>query len=237
MKNEVYKEFADVIANARAEEQEGKGNPVIDKEAHIEKESTQILDALMVENKKAVALAKESSLIMVEELKLLPLEKQKQLGQEFVSAMKNLEGYEEAVPLEEESLKETLGLSVELLSWIYGIGHKLFKEEQYKKAEGIFSVLVLLNPMVCDYWMAIGFTHEALDCQEKALYAFSYASLLDFENPASRYKSAEVYFKLEKFEDALVELEILEEIITKQNLDNLRIELKALKNKVQVKLQ
>jgi tetratricopeptide (TPR) repeat protein len=218
MKDEVFKEAATIIANVHADELEVKNGLAIKREDHVEAESARILASLKEENEKLLNQVKASTAILVEELRLLPAKEQASIGKEFKGAMEKLDGYGGTIPLSETSLQESLGLSDKTLLWIYSIGHKHFQNGENEESGSIFSLLIMLNPMVYDYWMAFGFVQEALEDLEKAIHAFSFASLLDPAGPSSRYKSAEVYVKLELFEDALVELEVLEEIIVANKL-------------------
>ena len=221
MKDEAFKEAATIIANIHADELEVKSALSMKREDHVEAESARILASLNEENEKLLLQLQASSAILVAELKLLSKIEQDAIGEEFKGAMEKLETYNGVVPISETPLQESLGLSDKTLLWVYSVGHKHFKQGGSKEAVYIFSLLTMLNPMVYDYWMAFGFAQEGVEELEKALHAFSFASLLDPEAPSSRYKSAEVYIKLNLFDEALAELEVLEEIIVADKLDDL----------------
>jgi hypothetical protein len=42
----------------------------------------------------------------------------------------------------------------------------------YQNAQSIFSILTILNPLVAEYWMRLGFAFAATGKEEEALMAF-----------------------------------------------------------------
>jgi tetratricopeptide (TPR) repeat protein len=137
------------------------------------------------------------------------------------------------IALKANTFQEFLKISKDTLSWIYSIGHKLYTAKKGDDAYAIFHLLTCLNSLVCDYWIGLGFAQYLVGEAEPALHSFSMASILDPENPTSRYQSAKIYIERKEFSDALTELSVLEEVIQKYNLDRLKTSFLALKNQAQ----
>ena len=131
-----------------------------------------------------------------------------------------------------DTFQSILGLSNEMLLWIYGVGHQLHIEKKHEKALIIFNLLVTLNPLVADYFVAKGLTERSLEKNTEALYSFAMASMMNPHHPVARYNAAEIYLQNHKQEDARLEFEVLEEIVRTGKHEQFRPAVEAMRGKV-----
>ncbi len=217
-----FRKVAVAVAEAKADELEVKQGLPMNREEYIKIEAKAIQESMFFEYEKLCDHMEKSSAVLEEALQKLPPVEKEKMRDDLVSAWSKLGTIDEDSALQKDSLQAFLGLSNQVLLWIYQVAHNSFKENRHEEAQDLFFILVLLNPMVRDYWVALGYAYQARDLQERALESFSLASLLDPEHAVSRYQSAKIYLSQGEFHDALAELEVLEEIIHKQHLDFLR---------------
>lgn len=130
-------------------------------------------------------------------------------------------------------IQKTVGLSDETLLWIYGIGLELFEANQAQEASLIFLMLVLLNPLISDYWIALGITQRSLKEEEAAIYSFEMAALMNLNNPIPSYNLAEIYLKQKELEQAKKQLYLLEEIVKNQHREDLEPALVSIRSQIQ----
>jgi tetratricopeptide (TPR) repeat protein len=223
------------VAEAKADEIEVRQGLPINRDEYVKNEALAVKDEMLAGYKQLQSQMRNTSIFLQEELQKLPVVEKNRLEEELKEAVSVLSGGDTEGVLQKESLQAFLSLSNPTLLWMYQLARECFEEEKHQEAQDIFFLLVLLNPMVRDYWMALGFAYEARCLYDNALEAFSFASLLDPEHAPSRYQSASVYLLQGEFEDALAELEVLDEIIDKQNLTFLRPQYELLLNKARNK--
>ncbi len=120
-----------------------------------------------------------------------------------------------------KSYQAFVGLSDETLLWMYQVGDQFFGEQRFEEAFAIFSLVTQLNPLVCDFWIAFALTQMRQNDPSEALKSFAFAIVADPSHPIPRYQSAKLYLQLEQKQDAMIELEVLEEIIRLKQLDSL----------------
>lgn len=94
------------------------------------------------------------------------------------------------VPIQ-DTLQHTLGINDELFQTFYRIGMNLFQSKQIDEALCVFVVLTNLNSLMFDPWLLRGICCQETQDFENALYAYSMASLINFENPAPHLYSAQ----------------------------------------------
>src|SRR3990167_1538995 len=84
-----------------------------------------------------------------------------------------------------QSLKEMLGLSDDIVFWVYQVGRSCLEKQKHKEGESIFSLLTALDNFVVDYWLGLGISQKNLGKKKEAIHSFSLASQIDPE-PVSR---------------------------------------------------
>ena len=75
-------------------------------------------------------------------------------------------------------LQEILSIPEISMQRVLEQGYQLFDNEEFVKAKRLFDRLVRLNPLVEEYWMALGINEMRMGNWEKALMALSRAGLL-----------------------------------------------------------
>lgn len=226
------KELSRALACARAEELEVKNGLLIPKDQYIENVMDSIEAIFTTEYEKILDQMREAYHLLQHEIQRLPLLEKDLYNKEITLAREKLRNTMDLQDLADTSyLQQFLGFSDKTLLWIYQVEFNYLEQEKFKEALAIFSLLPLLNPFICDYWIALGFAQKANTLDAEAICSFSFASILNPKNPVSRYRSAELYIKLGRFDDALVELEVLSEIIHTEKLHFLRSNLETLQSK------
>ena len=228
-----FKEVSNALATAKADEVEVKNSSSINRREYIKNEATSIQKELTTEYKKLCSHIKKSSKVLEEEVQNLPKVEQERIQKEIKSALRKIENVGEE--LDEPCLQTYLGLSNETLFWIYETAYNSYQNNRHEEAQDLFFLLVLFNPMVRDYWMALGHAYNARCFYDKAQEAFSLASFLDPEYAPSRYQSAQLYLEAGAFEDALAELAVLEEILNKEEDPSLRAQFEKLRTRARNK--
>lgn len=240
MKAKIYQPLAELMVHQQADELAVEGKLLESREQYVKNHVTVLTEQLYAHSKKMEKRFKSAGALLKAELDLIPAAEKAIYEKDLSQAMDlltKLGENPEAIDKKEirmaaNTYQEFLGLSNNTLLWIYSIGHKLFEERKGEEAYGIFQLLVSLNSLVSDYWVALGFVQHFVKEQQESLNSFSMASILNPENPISRYQSAKIYLELSQFDDARVELEVLEKIITTQPLEHLKPSLVSLKNQL-----
>jgi tetratricopeptide (TPR) repeat protein len=96
-----------------------------------------------------------------------------------------------------ETLQEMFGLAQETYDTFYQIGSSFFNQGKMEEALNVFVLLTNLNNFVFESWLGLGCCWQYKKKYPEALYAFSMASLLDFDHPAPHLFSAEVYAEMQ----------------------------------------
>jgi hypothetical protein len=231
----VFTTLANAYAEQKMTELKIKGGLLEPEDTYLEKEKTALLNDLDKHLSQEEKLYEEASHIIKEQLSQLPNIEKGRINKEiannshlFTDFLKKIDGRN----LEEISKATQMHFSEETYKWIYDIGYKAFQAANYKNAKAVFFFLTKVNSSCADYWVGLGISQRNLNEKEEALNSFSIASLLNPEHPSSRYNSSELYLELGQTQDALLEYEVLAEIIETQKLNDLKLTLKELKNKI-----
>lgn len=127
-----------------------------------------------------------------------------------------------------EALQAPFSKETQLL--LYQIADEFFQAKNYENAQAVFFLLTQIDSLSPSYFIGLALAQRNLHKIEEALYSFAAASLLDPEHPIPRYNAAELYLELKQPEDALIECNVLSEVIEKKGLTHLRPALDALKS-------
>ncbi len=229
--------LADIYAKQKVDElKTKKGGHLFEPEnSCLEKEKKVFLSECDKYFSSEETLYQKAYQIVKEKLVLLSPLEQKRVKTEMANNA-NLD----TVFLEKLQNKDIVGMvnasetnfSKETHLWLYGIGCELFQTKHYNDAKAIFFFLTKLDGLYPDYWIGLGLSKRNLHEKEEALNSFAIASILDPEHPTARYNSAELYLEMNEPDDALLEYEVLAEIIEKKKLLELKPSLEALKNRI-----
>ncbi len=92
--------------------------------------------------------------------------------------------------------KDAHGLSNEEMEAIYSVGYNLYQSGKYKDALNIFKFLCFFDHLEKKYWMGLGAVHQMMGNYERAVESYSYATLLDIEDPRPALHAADCYLIL-----------------------------------------
>lgn len=228
--------LAELIANTQADELQVKNQLLTSRENYVADKTASILQSLEEQSKKMLHSMQKLNTILTQELALLSKPEQEIHTKEFNIALERLDQIKKSPEgitkdptlLDSESWQKFLGLSEATVLWLYQIGRQHYEQQKLEEAQTLFHLLIMLNSLDCDHWIGLGFTQKSLSQPQQALDFFAMAILLNPENPISRYQSAKLYLELGQFEDALIELEVLSQIVEKEKLDFLKSDIEVL---------
>lgn len=241
--NTLFSTLAELMANAQADELQVKNQLLTSRERYVADKTASILETLQEQSQKTQHSMQMVNALVKEELTHLSnLEKEK-YTKEFHTAVERLnlnktqmeELLKDQKIVQADTWQDFLGFSEDTLLWLYQIGLRNYEQKRLEESHAIFRLLIMLNSLDCDCWIGLGFTQKSLLQPQEALNSFATAIILSPENPIARYQSATLYLELGQFDDALVELEILSEIIQKEKLDDFKSEVEVLLNKARNK--
>jgi len=236
--------LAELIANVQADELEIKKELPGLRKQYIERKIASILQVLEEQYADLISKMEKSDKILKEELKHSPSKAGKKHEENFALAIEKLKISKTnpshlgntSKSFKSDSWQDLLGLSNATLVWVYEIGYAHYEKGQFKDAETLFGTLVMLNGLISDYWVALGFAQRKMGKESEAISSFAMGTILNPENPIPRYQSAELYLKAGLFEDVLAEVETVSKIIAeKGSLDLLKADLEVLKAKAEKK--
>jgi|GEM_PF-3567100 len=236
--------FADLLAGSMADDLAVRQKLFVPRETYVKQKRTEYIDLLINQNLETEKMFTRLSVILKSEMESLPAEQKKTYLAEFTQSfglLTSIKRNPEFLPdrldlLAKKTVQDLLSFSPALMKWIYDVGYRFFKNDQNEDASLIFSFLVFLNGLVPDYRIALGFAQLRLQKNLEALSSFSVASLLNPNLPATRYNSAKIYLEMNQPNDALAELDALQDIIVSQNLRTLQPALDELKIKALQKI-
>jgi type III secretion system low calcium response chaperone LcrH/SycD len=97
----------------------------------------------------------------------------------------------------------TQGLTKQDLNALYIIAYNLYSEKKYQKAVSIFETMSFYNHLDKRGWMGTAACYQMLGRYDDAVLCYSFASLLDVENPLPIFHSIECYIARRKYSEAL----------------------------------
>lgn len=232
---EIDTSFLDVIAQdlatAKADQVEVKHGALKSKQEYIQEEKTLLLRALQNNWTQVIERMERGRKALENYVDTLSSIEKVSIQEELECVIKKLPSIDPKSSLD-ISLQQQLGIKNSTLLLIYKVGYQCFQEKNFEEASALFLTLVLFNPRVVDYWLALGTTQRALHTEKAALYSFSLVSLLDPGNISSRIHSIDIYLHMGKPGDAQSELDALKEIIKEKQLDALLPQLQILESKI-----
>jgi tetratricopeptide (TPR) repeat protein len=195
------------------------------KDQYVKDQAEVFTQEIQKRYKAFVKQMEHASGIIKEALEKLPKQEQTQYRKEFSHAASRLKVPTESQAglfkefIEASSLQQFLGFSSQTLLFVYQTAYSCYQHHKLEDAHTLFQFLVLLNGLVCDYWIALGFAKKSLEDLSGALDCFAMAICLNPELPLPRVQSAELYLHLGQFSDATAELEIAKDLIIKHKVD------------------
>lgn len=239
----LFPSLAELLANRQADELQVKNQLLTSRENYIAEKTASISQTLQDQSKKMLDSMEMLHDLLLQELATLSNTEKEEIKKEFTTALERLskinaspEGLiKDPKILSSDTWQGFLGLSSKTLLWLYQIGRQHYEQNRLEEALTFFQLLIMLNTLDCDHWIGLGFTQKSLSQLPEALNSFAVALILNPKNPMPRYQSAKLYLQLGQFEDAVIELDILSEIIQEESLDFLKSEVEILYNKAKIR--
>ena len=93
-------------------------------------------------------------------------------------------------------VKDAHGIEDKEMEAVYAVGYNLYKAGKLDDALKVFRFLVFFDHLEKKYWMGLGATQHLQGKYEDAINAYSYAALLDMEDPRAALHAAECHLAM-----------------------------------------
>jgi type III secretion system low calcium response chaperone LcrH/SycD len=93
-------------------------------------------------------------------------------------------------------------VSADTIEHIYAVGYNFFQSGKIDQAAKVFQLLSLLDHYQARFFIGLGAARQELGEYLQAIDAYSYAALVDVNDPRPPFHSAECHLKLEQLTEA-----------------------------------
>ncbi|UPR37570.1 SycD/LcrH family type III secretion system chaperone [Vibrio parahaemolyticus] len=93
-------------------------------------------------------------------------------------------------------------VSADTIEHIYAVGYNFFQSGKIKQAAKVFQLLSMLDHYQARFFIGLGAARQELGEYLQAIDAYSYAALVDINDPRPPFHSAECHLKLEQLTEA-----------------------------------
>ena len=100
------------------------------------------------------------------------------------------------------TLKMLHDVSADTIEHIYAVGYNFFQSGKIEQAAKVFQLLSMLDHYQARFFIGLGAARQELGEYLQALDAYSYAALVDINDPRPPFHSAECHLKLEQLTEA-----------------------------------
>ena len=100
------------------------------------------------------------------------------------------------------TLKMLHDVSADTIEHIYAVGYNFFQSGKIEQAAKVFQLLSMLDHYQARFFIGLGAARQELGEYLQALDAYSYAALMDINDPRPPFHSAECHLKLEQLTEA-----------------------------------
>lgn len=100
------------------------------------------------------------------------------------------------------TLKMLHDVSSDTIEHIYAVGYNFFQSGKLEQAAKVFQLLSMLDHYQARFFIGLGAARQELGEYLQALDAYSYAALMDINDPRPPFHSAECHLKLEQLTEA-----------------------------------
>ena len=100
------------------------------------------------------------------------------------------------------TLKMLHDVSSDTIEHIYAVGYNFFQSGKLEQAAKVFQLLSMLDHYQARFFIGLGAARQELGEYLQAIDAFSYAALVDINDPRPPFHSAECHLKLEQLAEA-----------------------------------
>jgi len=110
---------------------------------------------------------------------------------------------------QEMAPKDAMGLNETFLDEIYEMASNFFKAGKYEKAEGMYRILMILEPLEPRYPMAVATCLHRLKKYVEAIQYYSLTSVIDENDPLPYYYSSDCFYKFGQIAESAFVLKIM----------------------------
>ncbi|MGL1470669.1 SycD/LcrH family type III secretion system chaperone VcrH [Vibrio parahaemolyticus] len=100
------------------------------------------------------------------------------------------------------TLKMLHDVSADTIEHIYAVGYNFFQSGKIEQAAKVFQLLSILDHYQARFFIGLGAARQELGEYLQAIDAYSYAALVDINDPRPPFYSAECHLKLEQLTEA-----------------------------------
>ncbi|OHX38962.1 CesD/SycD/LcrH family type III secretion system chaperone [Vibrio parahaemolyticus] len=100
------------------------------------------------------------------------------------------------------TLKMLHDVSADTIEHIYAVGYNFFQSGKIEQAAKVFQLLNMLDHYQARFFIGLGAARQELGEYLQAIDAYSYAALVDINDPRPPFHSAECHLKLEQLTEA-----------------------------------
>ncbi|EHZ2492649.1 SycD/LcrH family type III secretion system chaperone VcrH [Vibrio parahaemolyticus] len=100
------------------------------------------------------------------------------------------------------TLKMLHDVSADTIEHIYAVGYNFFQSGKIEQAAKVFQLLSMLDHYQARFFIGLGAARQELGEYLQAIDAYSYAALVDINDPRPPFHSAECLLKLEQLTEA-----------------------------------
>ncbi|EMX0311021.1 TPA: SycD/LcrH family type III secretion system chaperone VcrH [Vibrio parahaemolyticus] len=100
------------------------------------------------------------------------------------------------------TLKMLHDVSADTIEHIYAVGYNFFQSGKIEQAAKVFQLLSMLEHYQARFFIGLGAARQELGEYLQAIDAYSYAALVDINDPRPPFHSAECHLKLEQLTEA-----------------------------------
>ncbi len=95
-----------------------------------------------------------------------------------------------------KTLKDMKGLTDENMEAIYGVAYQFYNSGNFEQAVKVFQFLCYFDHLEKKFWMGLGATRQMLKKYSEAIDAYSFAALLDVNDPRPPLQAADCHMAL-----------------------------------------
>lgn len=106
-----------------------------------------------------------------------------------------------------QPLYKARGMSKQHMDNLYTVAYNLYSAEKYEESGKLFESIVFYNHLDKKSWLGAAGSAEMLKDYDKALIAYSYATILDDSDPLPALHAFDCHFALKNYPQALCALE------------------------------
>lgn len=104
--------------------------------------------------------------------------------------------------------KDIMGVSDAMVEGIYGQAYRLYNTGKYTDAAQLFRTMVMMNPTEPRYAMGLAACSHMLKDYQRAIEQYTYASMLDADNPVPAYHTSDCCIQMGDQMSAIIALEM-----------------------------